>query len=59
MNANLILVLDHGRIVQHGTHNDLANQPGIYREIYQLQARIEDELDQEIQEIVQIPGTFV
>jgi ATP-binding cassette subfamily B protein len=59
MNADLILVLDHGRIVQHGTHSDLANQPGIYREIYQLQARIEDELDQEIQEIVQIPGTFV
>ena len=48
MNADLILVLDHGRIVQRGTHEVLLAQAGFYREIYDLQARIEAELEQEI-----------
>jgi len=41
MNADLILVLDEGRIIQRGTHRDLVAQPGIYQQIYQLQAQIE------------------
>jgi ATP-binding cassette subfamily B protein len=48
MNADLILVLDHGRIVQQGSHEELVGRPGIYQEIYELQARIEEELEQEI-----------
>lgn len=28
--ANQILVVDHGRIVQHGTHDQLIQQKGIY-----------------------------
>ena len=48
MNANLILVLDKGRIVQKGTHQELLAQDGIYRQIYDIQTRIETELEQEI-----------
>ncbi len=48
MNADLILVLDQGRIVQRGTHEELMAQEGIYRRIYDVQARIEDELEREI-----------
>lgn len=48
MNADLILVLDHGRIVEKGTHDTLLETGGIYRRIYDMQARIEDELEQEI-----------
>ena len=48
MNADLILVFDRGRIVQRGTHDDLLNQPGIYRQIYEVQTRIELELEKEI-----------
>ncbi len=48
MNADLILVLDHGRIVQRGTHEELMAQPGIYRRIYDMQARIETELEKEL-----------
>jgi len=44
MNADLILVLDQGRIVQRGTHDELMAQGGIYRRIYDMQARVEDEL---------------
>jgi ATP-binding cassette subfamily B protein len=48
MIADMILVLDKGRIVQQGSHDELIKQPGIYKEIYELQARIEDELEQEL-----------
>jgi len=48
MNADLILVLDKGRIVQRGTHDELMQVDGIYRQTYDMQARIEDELEREI-----------
>jgi ATP-binding cassette subfamily B protein len=48
MNADLIVVLDKGRIVQLGRHADLVAQPGIYRQIYDIQTRIEDELAREM-----------
>jgi ATP-binding cassette subfamily B protein len=48
MNADLILVFNKGRIVQRGTHETLLAQPGIYRRIYGLQARIDDELEKDI-----------
>lgn len=41
--ADLILVLDQGRIVQMGTHETLLAQPGLYREIYELQLRSQEE----------------
>ena len=48
MIADLILVLDKGRIVQTGTHQELVAQPGIYRDIYELQTRIDVELEREV-----------
>jgi ATP-binding cassette subfamily B protein len=44
MRADKILVLDKGRVIQQGTHPELMTQDGIYRKIYDLQARIEGEL---------------
>lgn len=38
MNADQIIVLDRGRIVQRGTHRELLAQPGPYREIYEIQS---------------------
>jgi ATP-binding cassette subfamily B protein len=52
MNADLILVLDHGRIVQRGRHEDLLQQPGIYRQIYDIQTKIEAELEKEVSSAV-------
>ncbi len=51
MNADLILVLDRGQIVQRGTHPELLAQEGMYRRIYEMQARVEDELEWELGDI--------
>lgn len=48
MNADMIVVLDKGRIVQQGVHAELMEQDGIYRQIYDLQTRIEDELSKDL-----------
>jgi ATP-binding cassette subfamily B protein len=48
MRADLILVMDKGHIVQRGTHESLLNEPGIYRQIFDVQTRIEQELKQEL-----------
>jgi len=32
-------VLNHGRIVQQGTHDDLAAQDGLYRQLHEAQQR--------------------
>jgi ATP-binding cassette, subfamily B, bacterial len=36
-NADLIIVVDHGRIVQRGRHEDLMGEGGLYTELYRTQ----------------------
>lgn len=36
-NADKIVVMDKGRIVQMGNHNSLINQEGLYKKLYQMQ----------------------
>jgi ATP-binding cassette subfamily B protein len=48
MNADLILVLDKGQIVQKGTHDELVASEGIYRQIFDIQTQIETELEKEL-----------
>jgi len=55
MHANLILVFDKGRIVQRGTHNELMRVPGIYRQIFELQSRIEEEVEKEAADVLGLP----
>jgi ABC-type multidrug transport system fused ATPase/permease subunit len=42
--ADLILVIDNGRLVARGTHEDLIRQEGYYRFIYELQFREQEEV---------------
>jgi ATP-binding cassette subfamily B protein len=48
MNAYLILVFDKGKIIQKGTHEELMRTSGMYQEIFNIQTRIEVELEKEI-----------
>ena len=41
--ANEIVVLDEGRIVQRGTHGDLVTQEGLYRDMYVYQLQEQEE----------------
>lgn len=48
MHADCIMVLENGRVAQMGSHNDLKEQEGIYRQIYQMQGALELELQENI-----------
>ena len=53
MTADLILVMEAGRIIQRGSHNELVSQPGVYRQVFELQVQIEADLEREIAEVVE------
>jgi ATP-binding cassette subfamily B protein len=38
-NADQILVIDNGRVVERGTHKELHARPGLYRDLYETQFR--------------------
>jgi ATP-binding cassette subfamily B protein len=48
MQADLILVMDQGKILQSGTHQELVQQEGFYRQIFNLQSQIEEALEKEL-----------
>jgi len=48
MNADLILVMDKGKIIQAGKHDDLIEEKSMYQQIFALQTSIEAELEEEI-----------
>ena len=42
--ADKIIVIEKGRIMAEGTHYELAQKEGFYKEVYQVQAEMEEEL---------------
>lgn len=46
--ADLILVLEDGQIVQSGTHEELINEEGMYRRIWSIQSSLEEELEESL-----------
>ena len=46
--ADLILVMEKGEIVQSGNHHQLINQPGLYQRIWEIQNDLEDDIQAEM-----------
>jgi ATP-binding cassette subfamily B multidrug efflux pump len=44
--ADMILVMDKGRIIERGTHSELLTQGGMYQQIYELQLRQQDLIEE-------------
>ena len=51
INADRILVLDSGRIVEAGTHQELLTRGGLYHELYERQFDIEEPGEPSISDI--------
>ncbi len=47
-NADQILVLERGRIVERGTHAALLAQDGLYKQLYDLQLREQEEVEERL-----------
>jgi ATP-binding cassette subfamily B protein len=47
--ADLILVLDHGKLVEKGTHEELLKKEGYYSELYRMQ-QLEEEVEKRTEE---------
>lgn len=45
-----IIVLDKGKVIESGTHNELIANNGFYKKIYDIQVSIEDEINEELAE---------
>lgn len=54
--ADQVLVLDRGQIVQRGRHEELIHQQGIYQRIYDLELKDQEEAFTQHQEGVQAQG---
>lgn len=51
--ADQILVLDQGRIVQRGKHEELLAEGGLYREIYELELRDQESAQNQTEELAE------
>ncbi|MDA3852155.1 MAG: ABC transporter ATP-binding protein [Spirochaetaceae bacterium] len=49
--ADRVVVLNHGKICQMGTHEQLVKEQGFYREVFDLQTKIEVELQEELAKV--------
>lgn len=57
MRADLILVMEDGQIVERGKHRNLLDNDGLYREIYDLQLRDQEQFREEVRYLKFSPTT--
>jgi ATP-binding cassette subfamily B multidrug efflux pump len=56
--ADVILVMQNGRIIERGTHRELIRRGGLYREICDLQLRDREKFQEEVQALERISTRF-
>ena len=56
MHADQILVLDRGRIVQSGRHQELVEREGLYKRLWEIQTSLEEDLERDIGELAGAAG---
>ena len=49
LNSDLICVMEHGKIIQQGTHEELIQQGGLYKHLYEMQFK-KDQAEKETRE---------
>ncbi|MCC7159171.1 MAG: ABC transporter ATP-binding protein [Ignavibacteria bacterium] len=49
-----IIVLDKGRVIEMGTHEELIENDKFYRKIYDIQVSIEDEINRDIENLTEL-----
>ena len=49
--ADLILVIDRGRVVDRGTHDELIARPGLYQDIYRVQMEDQERVRRQVEHI--------
>ena len=54
--ADVIVVLRNGQIAERGTHDELLELNGLYREIYELQLRPQEDVMREIESPIPVAG---
>ena len=54
--ADSIVVMKDGQIAEQGTHQELLEHDGLYKEIYDLQLRPQEEVMREIESPIPVPG---
>jgi len=48
--ADRIIVLDKGRVVESGTHEELIKNKGFYKKIFDIQVSVEEEIEKDLME---------
>jgi len=48
VNADIILVLDHGQIIERGKHNELMKKQGFYYNLYTSQFKKQEEVKEDV-----------
>jgi ATP-binding cassette subfamily B protein len=58
-NADLILALDKGKIIERGTHAELLEMNGYYAEVYNLQLADQERVRAELEAVGQTPRKYI